>query len=164
MEAEMGQQPQVLAALAGRREQLAEVVRSVRPDPLAATALVARGSSDHAAIFGRYLLEPATRRPVALAAPSLITIYDAALDYRDVLVVAMSQSGRTPEIATVVARLREAGGATIAVTNPGDGPVADAAHLSIALEAGAEEAVPATKTVTAQAAAFAIIAEALGPV
>ena len=59
----MAQQPQVLAALAARREQVAELVRAVRPDPLHGTVLVARGSSDHAAILGRYLLEPATRRP-----------------------------------------------------------------------------------------------------
>jgi glucosamine--fructose-6-phosphate aminotransferase (isomerizing) len=164
MASEMRQQPEVLEALEGRRGEIADQVRAARPERLAATVLVARGSSDHAAIFGRYLLEPATRRPVALAAPSLITVYDADLDYRDVLVIAISQSGRTPEIATVLGRLRAAGGSTIAVTNPGDGPVADTAAVSIALGAGIEQAVPATKTVTAQALAFAIIAEALGPV
>ena len=117
MEAEMAQQPQVLAALAGRREQLADVVRAVRPDPLHGTVLVARGSSDHAAILGRYLLEPATRRPVALAAPSLVTLYDAPPACDGFLVVATSQSGRTPEIATVMSRLAATGGRTLAVTN-----------------------------------------------
>ncbi len=65
MAAEMQEQPAVLAALAGRRGEIAEAVRAVRPPELAGTVLVARGSSDHAALYGRYLLEPATGRPVA---------------------------------------------------------------------------------------------------
>ena len=71
MASEMREQPSVLAALSARRGEIAESVRAVRPDRLHGTVLVARGSSDHAAIYGRYLLEPATGRPVALAAPSL---------------------------------------------------------------------------------------------
>jgi glucosamine--fructose-6-phosphate aminotransferase (isomerizing) len=154
----------VLAALVERRDELAERVRAVRPDPHHGTVLVARGSSDHAAIFGRYLLEPATGRPVALAAPSLQTLYHASVDYSGFLVVAVSQSGRTPEIATMVERLAAAGARTLAVTNEGDSPLASAADAAVELRAGAEEAVPATKTFTAQALAFAIVASALGPV
>ena len=108
MASEMREQPGVLAALSARRGEIAERARAVRPDPLYGTVLVARGSSDHAAIYGRYLLEPATGRPVALAAPSLYTLYDAPADYSGFLVVAVSQSGRTPEIATVVERLTAA--------------------------------------------------------
>ena len=163
MEAEMAQQPEVLAALAGRREQLAEVARAVRPDPLHGTVLVARGSSDHAAILGRYLLEPATRRPVALAAPSLVTLYDAPPACDGFLVVATSQSGRTPEIATVMSRLAATGGRTLAVTNEPGSPLARAADGALELGAGEERAVPATKTFTAQALAFALLADALGP-
>jgi glutamine---fructose-6-phosphate transaminase (isomerizing) len=163
MAAEMREQPSVLAALAARRGEIAERVRSARPDTLHGTVLVARGSSDHAAIYGRYLLEPATGRPVALAAPSLHTLYGAPVDYSGFLVVAVSQSGRTPEIATMVERLAAAGARTLAVTNEADSPLAAAADAAIDLRAGTEQAVPATKTFTAQALAFAIIAEALGP-
>lgn len=162
MAAEMREQPSVLAALAARRGEIAERVRSARPGTLHGTVLVARGSSDHAAIYGRYLLEPATGRPVALAAPSLHTLYGAPVDYSGFLVVAVSQSGRTPEIATLVERLSAAGARTLAVTNEADSPLAAAADAAIDLRAGTEQAVPATKTFTAQALAFAIIAEALG--
>lgn len=164
MAAEMQEQPAVLAALAARRAEIAEAVRAVRPRELAGTVLVARGSSDHAALYGRYLLEPATGRPVALAAPSLHTLYAAPVDYRGFLVIAVSQSGRTPEIATVLERLAAAGARTLAITNDAASPLAGMADAAIALEAGAEQAVPATKTFTATAAAFAAVAEALGPV
>jgi glutamine---fructose-6-phosphate transaminase (isomerizing) len=164
MAAEMLEQARVLAELAGRRHAIASSVRAVLPEPLHGTVLVARGSSDHAATYGRYLLEPATRRPVALAAPSLQTLYGAPVDYRGFLVVAVSQSGRTPEIATMVERLAAAGARTLAITNEPDSPLASAADAAIELEAGTELAVPATKTFTAQALAFAIVAEALGAV
>ncbi len=164
MATEMREQPSVLAALAARRSEIAEHVRAVRPHPLHGTVLVARGSSDHAATYGRYLLEPATGRPVALAAPSLHTLYSAPVDYSGFLVVAVSQSGRTPEIATVVERLSAAGARTLAITNDADSPLATAADAAVELRAGIEQAVPATKTFTAQALAFAILAEALGPV
>jgi glucosamine--fructose-6-phosphate aminotransferase (isomerizing) len=163
MAAEMAEQPAVLAALAERRAELAEQVRAARPEPLLGTVLVARGSSDHAAIFGRYLLEPATGRPVALAAPSLTTLYDERVDTSGYLVIATSQSGRTPEIATVAERMRAAGGRTLAITNEPDSPLARSAQGVIGLGAGAEEAVPATKTFTATAAAFALAAETLAP-
>jgi glucosamine--fructose-6-phosphate aminotransferase (isomerizing) len=162
MQAEMREQPAVLAALAARRDELAVTLRGVLPDPLHGIVLVARGSSDHAAIYGRYLLEPAAGRPVGLGAPSLQTLYGAAVDYSGFLVIAVSQSGATPEIATVVEHVRAAGGRTLAVTNEADSPLAHAADATVALGAGEERAVPATKTFTAQAAAFALLAEALG--
>src|SRR5215210_4892622 len=164
MAAEMREQPAVLAALAARREQIAREVAAVRPSPHHGTVLVARGSSDHAAIFGRYLLEPATGRPVALAAPSLHTLYGAPVDYSGFLVIAVSQSGRTPEIATVLEGLAAAGARTLAITNEAASPLAAAADAAVELGAGAEQAVPATKTFLAQALAFAIVAAALGPV
>jgi glutamine---fructose-6-phosphate transaminase (isomerizing) len=162
MEAEMREQPQVLAALEARRDELAETLRGVLPDPLHGIVLVARGSSDHAAILGRYLLEPACGRPVGLGAPSLQTLYHAAVDYTGFLVVAVSQSGATPEIATVVDRVRSAGGRTLAVTNAAGSPLAEAADATVELGAGEERAVPATKTFTAQALAFVLLAGALG--
>jgi glutamine---fructose-6-phosphate transaminase (isomerizing) len=164
MAAEMAEQPDRLAALFARRSEIAAAVRAVVPEPLAGTVLVARGSSDHAATVGRYLLEIATRRPVASASPSIHTLYRAGVDFAGYLVVAVSQSGRTPEIAEVLARAKATGGRTIAVTNDEASPLAQVADLLIALDVGEERSVPATKTVTGQLAVFSMIAQSLGDV
>ncbi|MDA0181870.1 SIS domain-containing protein [Solirubrobacter phytolaccae] len=153
----MAEQPEVLARLLSRRI-------SVEVERPAGVIIVARGSSDHAAVYGRYLLELATGRPVALAAPSLFTRYGAQTDASGWLVVGVSQSGRTPEIVDVVERLRATGGRAIAITNNEDSPLAEAAEAVIGLGAGEEKAVPATKTYTAQMAAFAVLAASLGTV
>ena len=91
-------------------------------------------------------------RPAGLAAPSLLTLYDAPVDYDGRLVVALSQSGATPEIVTVCERLRSAGARTVAIVNDAASPLATAAEAAIAIDVGAERAVPATKTVTGPAA------------
>lgn len=162
MAAEMAEQPRVLAALAGRRTELIERVRAVVGDtPPVGIVLVARGSSDNAAIYGRYVLELATRRPVALAAPSLVTRYGATGDLAGWLAVGVSQSGRTPEIVAVLEALRDAGARSVAITNDREGPLAAVADATLDTAAGDELAVPATKTVTAQVAAFATLAEAV---
>jgi glutamine---fructose-6-phosphate transaminase (isomerizing) len=161
MEQDMAAQPSVLAALAGRREEIIESLAGPAP---AGIVIVARGSSDHAGIFGRYLLEAATGLPVALAAPSLQNLYGVRPRVEGWLAVAISQSGRTPEIATVLERFREAGARAVAVTNDPDSPLARGSSVHISLDAGEELAVPATKTFTAQLAAMALVAEALGRV
>jgi glucosamine--fructose-6-phosphate aminotransferase (isomerizing) len=161
MAAEMAEQPRVLAALAARRGELcAEVREAVGPTPPAGIVLVARGSSDNAAVFGRYVLELATRRPVALAAPSLITRYGASARLDGWLAVGVSQSGRTPEIISVLESYGASGARTVAITNDRDSALAHAADATIDTAAGTEQAVPATKTVTSQFAAFAVLAEA----
>ena len=164
MGAEMAEQPRVLAGLIERADAIAELVRVVAPEPLAGIAIVARGSSDHASVVGRYLLELACGRPVSSVAPSLHTLYAVRADYRGQLVIAASQSGRTPEIVEVLRRLRAAGGAGLGVTNDAASELVEASDAAIALEAGEELAVPATKTVTAQMLAFALLARGLGEV
>jgi len=164
MAAEMAEQPAVLRRLIARADAIAASVRELAPAPLQGSAIVARGSSDHASVYGRYLLELASGRPVSLAAPSLHLLYDAQVDYTGQLAVAVSQSGRTPEIVATLERLGGAGARTLAITNDAGSELARAAGAVVALEAGAELAVPATKTVTAQLLAFALIARALGPV
>ncbi|MGP8209574.1 MAG: SIS domain-containing protein [Acidimicrobiales bacterium] len=161
MAAEMAEQPDVLARMVERAAEVRATGAGVVPVDLAACAIVARGSSDHAALLGQYLLEAATGRPVALASPSLQTLYRAPVDYRGVLVVGVSQSGATSEIVEVVAVLRAAGARTIAITNDPSSPLAEAAGSVIDLGAGPELAVPATKTVTATLLAFVLLAEGL---
>src|SRR3954463_15088597 len=109
MAAEMAEQPAVLRGLLERRDELQARVRALGDPKPAGIVLVARGSSDNAAIYGRYLLELAVGRPVALAAPSLFTLYDADVDVTGWLVVALSQSGETPEIVGVFERYLAAG-------------------------------------------------------
>ena len=75
MAREMAEQPGVIGALLDRREEFAARLRAIAPEPLTGVILIARGSSDNAAIYGRYVLEAALRRPVSLAAPSLWTRY-----------------------------------------------------------------------------------------
>jgi glutamine---fructose-6-phosphate transaminase (isomerizing) len=130
---------QVREALAGRRRIL----------------FVARGSSDNAAVYGRYLVETRLGVPAALAAPSVATHYHARLDLSDTLVVTISQSGRTEEIVEVQRWAGAQGAATIAISNDAESPLATEADVPLTTQAGVERAVPATKSYTSQVAAVA---------
>ncbi len=164
MAADMADQPRVLASCIERWDVSAELIRAAVPRPLRGIVLVARGSSDNAALYGRYLLELATGLPVSMAAPSLITLYRGRLQCRDHLVVAASQSGRTPEIQQVVEELRAEGAHALALTNDGNSPLAASADMVVELGAGEERAIPATKTVIAELVSFALLGGALGVV
>ncbi|PVG84833.1 glutamine--fructose-6-phosphate aminotransferase [Nocardioides gansuensis] len=161
MAREIAEQPaavqRTLDRLLPQRESLRELVGERRR-----VLLVARGSSDNAAVYGRYLLEVGAGVPAALAAPSVATHYRARLDLTDTLVVSVSQSGSTQEIVESQAWARECGAATAAVTNVADSPLAAAADLALVTQAGPELAVPATKTYVTQLAAVAVLADALG--
>lgn len=159
MAAEMAEQPGVLARLLARADADAAIVREAMPAPLAGVVFLARGSSDNAAVFGRYLAELVTGRPAGLAAPSLSTRYHARVDWSGYLVIALSQSGSTPEILTACAAMRSAGARVIGVTNEPRSPLAEAVEVLLATDAGPERAVPATKTMTAQ---MLLVATALG--
>jgi glucosamine--fructose-6-phosphate aminotransferase (isomerizing) len=159
MAAEMAEQPATLARLIARAADDAAAVREVTPEPLAGTVLLARGSSDNAAVFGRYLAELVTGRPVGLAAPSLYTRYHANVDWNGYLVIALSQSGATPEILTTAAAMRESGATVAGVTNDPASPMKDTVDVLLSTDAGPEKAVPATKTMTAQ---MLLLATALG--
>jgi glutamine---fructose-6-phosphate transaminase (isomerizing) len=164
MAREMAEQPARLRVLIDRASEIGALVRSVAPSDLHGITIVARGSSDHAAMYGRYLLEAATGKPVSMAAPSLHTLYGIDVDYRGQLVLAVSQSGATPEIVSTLRALCAAGGRGVALTNDPGSELASAAEVVLELGVGAERAVPATKTVTAQFVAFALVASALGSV
>jgi len=166
MAAEMAAQPTVLARVAARAAADTGAVRAVLPRPLAGIVFLARGSSDNAAVFGRYLAELRAGRPAGLAAPSLYTRYHATVDWHGYLVVALSQSGATPEIISTCQAVRAGGAVVLGITNEPRSPLADAVDLVLSTDAGPERAVPATKTVTAQLAVLATVTSALraGPV
>ncbi len=163
MAAEMAAQPQVLARVIARAHADADAVRAVVPGRLAGIVFLARGSSDNAAVFGRYLAELRAGRPAGLAAPSIYTRYHATVDWRGYLVVALSQSGATPEIITTCRAARDGGAVVLGITNEPGSPLAGAVDLLLTTDAGPERAVPATKTVTAQLAVLVTLASALRP-
>lgn len=165
MHTEMCEQPGVLAALTDRWPELTAQVAELHRDPAPfGVAFLARGSSDHAALLGRYAVELHTGLPTCLVAPSLTTVYRREpKGFANWLLVALSQSGRTPEIVDLAHRHAAAGARVIAVTNDERSDLAQAAHLTIGLGAGPERAVPATKTVTAQMLAVLAIAAGLAP-
>jgi glucosamine--fructose-6-phosphate aminotransferase (isomerizing) len=123
----------------------------------------ARGSSDNAATYGRYLLETHAGILSGLGAPSVATHYRTPVDLSDVVAVSVSQSGATEEIVASQAWARKCGAATIAVTNVADSPLARTADLALVTRAGPELAVPATKTYLTQLVAMAAIGTALAP-
>jgi glucosamine--fructose-6-phosphate aminotransferase (isomerizing) len=164
MATEMAEQPQVLGAIAARFDELRQAVADVAPKPLSGVTFVARGSSDNAALLGRYAVELASGRPASLGAPSLHTRYMADVDYSGHLVVVLSQSGETPEIVATAQRLHERSARVVAITNDPTSSLGRAAEVSLAVGAGVERAVPATKTVTAQMLMVLAVAAAFGDI
>jgi glutamine---fructose-6-phosphate transaminase (isomerizing) len=169
MRSEMAEQPQVLARLVERFDAIAGQVRAVAGETaehsggLKGVAFLARGSSDNSALLGRYAIEQRTGLPTSLVAPSIVTVYRKQPElYRGWLLVALSQSGRTPEIVDIAARYAECGASVVSVTNNPESALAQASRLHVDLGAGPELAVPATKTVTSQMLAVLAIAAGLG--
>jgi len=160
---EIRQQPEALErTLAGemrRVEKLKGLLGKRRPRLI---VLVARGTSDNAALFGRYLLEITTGIPVSLAAPSICTLYGARVDYRETLVVAISQSGESTDINLVLERAREQGAFTLGITNEKSSKLAGLAEHLLLVRAGKEKSVAATKTYTGQMLLLYLLAYALG--
>ena len=123
--------------------------------------LAARGTSDNAALFGRYLLEITTGIPVSLAAPSIFTLYKAPINLDGVLVVAVSQSGESTDTNYVLERAREQGALTIGITNEAASTMARLAEHTFLVRAGKEKSVAATKTYTGQLLMLYLLAYAL---
>jgi len=124
--------------------------------------LAARGTSDNAAQFGRYLLEITTGIPVSMVAPSIFTLYRASVDLREVLVVAVSQSGESTDTNLVLERAREQGALTVGITNESRSALAHLAEHLFLVRAGREKSVAATKTYTGQLLILYLLAYALG--
>jgi glucosamine--fructose-6-phosphate aminotransferase (isomerizing) len=139
--------------------KLAREVAKKRPRLI---VLAARGTSDNAAQFGRYLLEITTGIPVSLAAPSLFTLYDARIDLKDALIVAISQSGESTDTNLVLERGREQGALTVGITNEPASSLAKLADHMFFVRAGRERSVAATKTYTGQVMSLYLLAHALG--
>ncbi len=156
------EQPDVLDRLLERQAgAVAAVARAVRRRGCPGAFLAARGSSDNAGLYAKYIWGARNRLPVALAAPSLFTLYASPPVVRDMLVVGISQSGQSPDIVAVMSEGRAQGALTLAITNDPSSPIAGAAEFVVETCAGAELAVAATKTYTAELMAVAMLSAAL---
>lgn len=162
MAREIAEQPaaldRTLSSLLPRRAEIARLAEGRHR-----LLLIARGSSDNAAIYARYLAEVHAGVPASLAAPSVATLYDARLDLADTVTIGVSQSGSTQEIVEALEWARACGSATLAVTNVDGSPLARTADIALLTEAGPEKAVPATKSYTTQVAALAVAVDAVAP-
>ena len=162
LKSEILEQPEVVARLLeGQREAVWSVARAVRTRGCSGVFLAARGSSDNAGLYAKYLWGAYNRLPVALAAPSLFTLYASPPIIKDMLVVGISQSGQSPDIVSVIKEGRAQGALTVAITNDPASPIAHAAEFVVDTCAGAERAVAATKSYTAQLVAVAMLSVAL---
>jgi len=139
--------------------KLAKAVARKRPRLI---VLAARGTSDNAAQFGRYLLEIMTGIPVSLAAPSVTTLYQTQLDLAGAMVVAISQSGESTDTNLVLERAKAQGALTVGITNEAGSTLATLAEHVFLVKAGKERSVAATKTYTGQLLMLYMVAHAVG--
>ncbi|WP_306999265.1 SIS domain-containing protein [Amycolatopsis thermophila] len=161
MAAEIAEQPAVLGGLVARRGEIAEVAGAIARRPPRFALLAARGSSDHAALYAKYLIEVLLGLPAGLVSPSTVTLYGARPDLRDVLLVSVSQSGGSPDLLEFTQTARKQGALTVAVTNTPSSPLGGAAELAVDIGAGTETAVAATKTYSATLLALYLLVDAV---
>ena len=159
---EIQEQPQVLQRLLAReREAVEQVAAAIRARAPQYVMIAARGTSDNAARYAQYLFGAANGLPVALATPSLFTLYRQPPRLENALVLGISQSGASPDIVSVIQEGERQGALTVAVTNDPRSPLAAAAAHTIRLHAGQEQSIAATKTYTASLLAMAMLSTAL---
>jgi len=158
MAAEIVEQPQVWRRLLDEgREPIRAAAAQIAATSPRFVLFVARGTSDHAALYAKYLVEINHGLPAGLVSPSTMTVYGARPDLRDVLYIAVSQSGGSPDLVRSVEVARSQGALTVAVTNNAASDLAAAAAIHIDVLAGAEKSVAATKSYTAELLALQLL-------
>src|SRR5205085_4609057 len=159
---EIAEQPSALErTIQQERDKVARLGAHLRARDLDLIVLVARGSSDNAALFGRYLLELTTGIPVSLAAPSVYTLYGAKLKLNRALVIGVSQSGEGEDINRVLDIARASGAYTVGITNEPSSSMVGMVDETLLMHGGRERSVAATKTFTGQMMLFYMLAAAL---
>jgi glucosamine--fructose-6-phosphate aminotransferase (isomerizing) len=163
MATEMGEQPHVLQrvldAFGGEPTEAARRIQQAAPRFV---LLAARGTSDHAALYAKYLIETRLGLPAGLVSTSTHTVYGASMHLADTLWIAISQSGRSPDLVESSAAARRYGALTLAVTNSPDSPLAQVCELQLHLHAGPERSVAATKSYTASLLTLWLLVAAWG--
>src|SRR5260370_2738709 len=159
---EIAEQPNALEkTILEERNKIARLGKSIKQRDIDLIVLVARGSSDNAALFGRYLLEITTGIPVSLSAPSVHTLYQAKLDLKHALVIGVSQSGEGEDINLVLENARECGAFTIGITNEPTASMVNLVDETLLMHGGRERSVAATKTFTGQMVLFFMFSRAM---
>src|SRR3989442_8871743 len=156
---EIQEQPEALRrALSGAVDPARQVAQEAQQRDVDVVILAARGTSDHAALYAQYLFQYLNGIPVALATPSLYTLYGTSLRLGRALVIGISQSGESPDIVEVVATARETGALKLGIPNQEGSKLATTAQYSLFCNAGLERSVAATKTYTTTCAVLAMLA------
>src|ERR1700752_4105223 len=159
---EIAEQPAALQkTIAEERGKVEQLGQSLAQKDIDLIVLVARGSSDNAALFGRYLLEIATGIPVSLSAPSVHTLYGARLNLKRALVIGVSQSGEGEDINRVLENSRAGGAFTVGITNEAQSAMTKLVDETLLMHGGKERSVAATKTFTGQMILFYMLAAEL---
>lgn len=155
MAEEIAEQPAVIRRLLGHgSSDIRAVATSLAKRDLRFVLFAARGTSDHAALYGKYLVEIEVGRPAGLVSPSAGTLYGSQPDLTGVLFVVVSQSGGSPDLAESISVARSCGAVTLAVTNNPESVLAHTAEFSVFVHAGLERAVAATKSYVAELVAL----------
>lgn len=161
---EIGEQPEVVSRLlTSGATGIAAAGERIRAAAPIGFVIAARGSSDHAALYAKYLFGVRNQALVALAAPSQFTHYARPPRLAGHCVIGISQSGESPDVIAVVEEARRQGCLTLAITNEAGSKLAASAELVVPLRAGPERSVPASKTYTASLMALAMLSNAIDP-
>ena len=159
---EIAEQPAALArTIEAERQKISRLGNFLQSRDIDLIVLVARGSSDNAALFGRYLLEIVTGIPVSLSAPSVHTLYGAKLNLNHALVIGVSQSGEGEDINQVLENARAGGAYTVGITNEPSSSMVGLVDETLLMHGGREHSVAATKTFTGQMMLFYMLATEL---
>jgi glucosamine--fructose-6-phosphate aminotransferase (isomerizing) len=160
---EIEEQPAVLErTINAEQEKITRIGDHLRSKDIDVIILVARGSSDNAALYGRYLLEVTTGIPVSLCAPSIYTLYNAKMRLNRAVVIGVSQSGEGDDINQVLDSAKSSGAFTLGITNEASSSMAGLVDETLLIHAGRERSVAATKTYTGQMMHFLMLANAIG--
>ncbi|MCX2734394.1 SIS domain-containing protein [Saccharopolyspora sp. NFXS83] len=160
MRAEIDEQPRIFADLLAATD-IAAVAATIAQRKPRFALLAARGSSDHAALYAKYLIEVLLQLPTGLVSPSTTTLYGAQPDLSDVLLLTVSQSGGSPDLIEVTDSARRRGATTVAITNTPGSTLNSTAELAVDVRAGQEQAVAATKTYSATLLALYLLIDAV---
>ena len=159
MYSEISETPDVFSRLINSEAQFQQAAEKIKARNISNVIILARGTSDNAGHYLKFLIEVKLGLPVGLASPSSVSIYGAKVDFKNTLVVALSQSGKSPDLLAFASASKEGGALLIAMTNNSDSPLAKAGDIHIDLSAGREIAVAATKSYSAELLASLLLVD-----
>jgi len=159
MYSEISETPDVFSRLINSEAQFQQAAEKIKARNISNVIILARGTSDNAGHYLKFLIEVRLGLPVGLASPSSVSIYGAKVDFKNTLVIALSQSGKSPDLLAFASASKEGGALLIAMTNNSDSPLAKAGDIHIDLSAGPEIAVAATKSYSAELLASLLLVD-----